>query len=453
VAVIELDLDAPPAPSTPRPPVHLLRPLGLALTALLVLALGGAAPVTPTLWRPLGTVSLNGDDSRLELRGDRLYVIDSPMNERRTVSAWSLVDGMRRIWTFPLPEAEGSADTAVLNRANLTPAGDVVLLEGESFTTSVLDAATGDVRWTAPGRLDPLGAGRGLIQESQFRPGTEYDQASGDPGELFWSSTGRPHVEPPLRTTMSGVDLRTGQRSWTADAPGQVFTAPIDGGAGLLVVGAEKLGVLDRDTGAVLRERAMPREPADIASLEVVGDLLLVRRGAEDRSGTVTAYDTGSLRPRWTIPDPPARRDDGGCVGLPCLRTPSELTVLDPDTGRPLWSTEGDAELTRRGGTVLETRHLAASRPMRVRDFATGSVRADLRSWNAAVATSDGGSPLLVSRIEPARQSIAFGALTPGAGAVQPLGDAGAILLECTSDERYVACRVPGGVQVWSYRA
>lgn len=452
MAVIELDLDTPPAPSPTRPPIHLLRPLGLALTVVLSFTLGGAAPITPTLWRSLGVIPLSGEDTRYELRGDRLYTAGSPFEERRDVSSWSL-DPIRRDWTFTGSGVSGG-DDVIYSRGNLAATDDVLLLQSESFATSILDPDTGAVRWTTPGWPAPLGAGRGLIQESHFRPGTEYDLKSGDPGELFWSSSGQPHTEPPLRTTLYGVDIRTGERTWSVETPGSVFTAPIDGGSGVLVVASDKLTVLDRHTGRVLRERAMPRREIDedVAWVDVVGDLLLLRRSPAEDWGTTIGYATDTLQKRWEQSDPPGQLYDGSCDGLPCLKGADGLTVLDPRTGRPAWQVGRNLQLVKRGDAVLEMQPLS-SRPMRMRDPVTGASRVDLSEWDGVSATSERDQSLVVSRIEPARESTVFGVLPRGGTRVQPLGYAGAIMIECSSNDRYVACRVPGGIEVWAYRA
>ena len=450
MAVIELDLHAPPAPAPTRPPIHLLRPLGLALTVVLLLTLGGAAPITPSLWRPLGMVPLGDDDSRYELSGDRLYILDSQVGTRREVSSWSL-DLMRRDWTF----ATGAPTTdGVYSRANLASVNGVLLLQSELFVTSVLDPGTGAVLWTTPGWPAPLGGGRGLIQESHFRPGTEYDLKSGDAGELFWSSSGQPHIEPPLSTSLSGVDIRTGKRIWTAESPGSVFTAPVDDGSGVLVVAADKLTVLDRDTGRVLREQAMPRRAGDdyVAWVDVVGEVLLVRRGPSDQVGTVVAYATDTLAKRWEAEDPADQAYNGDCTGLPCLKGPAGLTVLNPRTGQAAWRVGRDARLVQRGDAVLQVQP-SLDQPVRMRDPATGASLVELTHWNGTPAAGESDQPLVVSRIEPARQSTVFGVLPLGGTKVQPLGYAGAIMIECSANDRYVACRVPGGIEVWAYRA
>ena len=453
MAVIELDLDAPAAPTASRPPIRVLRPVALVVVALLALVLGGSAPATPVLWRQVAFVPVSDEDSRFVLDGGRLYTVDRPPGVVGEVAALDLTSA-EPLWSFTTPAQSRNGGDSFFTRTNLTVAGDRVLLQGEDFATSVLDAGTGEVRWTAPGRVEPLGAGRGLVQRTEFRRGTEYDLRSGDAGALYWSSEGRPHTEPPLRTEIAGVDLRTGQRLWTERSPGSVFTAPVDGGTGLLVAGYRRIAVLDLDTGAVRRERTMPAGwGGEISSLETAGDLLLARSGPAERAGSVTAYDIATLEVRWQKPDPPTGPGPfgDGCDGLPCRDDGSGMTVLDPRTGEPAWRADSDVRLVRRGDAVLEMSAFS-HQPVGVRD-AAGQARTSLSNWDVAYAESAPDLPLVVSRIEAQRRSIAFGVLKPGATTVQPLGDGGPVVLECLSDDRYVACRVPGGIQVWAYRA
>jgi len=56
VTVIDLDVGRPAAEPSARPPIRSLRPFGLALTVVLVFALGGAAPIAATLWRGAGHI-------------------------------------------------------------------------------------------------------------------------------------------------------------------------------------------------------------------------------------------------------------------------------------------------------------------------------------------------------------------------------------------------------------
>jgi hypothetical protein len=447
VAVIELDLDAPPpVPARTRPPLRALRPAALVAVALLTLVLTGAAPVTNTLWRPIGFVPLSDEDSRFAVEGGRLYTIDSRAGQPREVTAVDLTSG-DTIWRYTTAYERRNGGDVLYTRPNLTTAGDQLLVQGTDFATSVLDAATGEVRWSTPVRPEPLGGGHGLIQETTFRKGTDYDLRSGDAGLLYWGSDGRPHTEPPLRTVMSGVDMRTGQRQWTTPIPGAVWTGTV--GDGLLVVAYRKLMVLQLDGGAVLRERDMPAGWGDdISFVELSGDLLLVN--ATD--GTLTGYDVTTLQPLWSRPAPTkGELLEGGCVGLPCRVGAGGVAVLDPVTGEPAWRTGRDTRLDRRGDLVIESQP-RSNQALALRDLTTGTIRVPLDSWNGPMAASTADQPLVVTRTE-GDDRTAFGVLRPGDTAVQPLGDAEGVLLECVSADRYVVCRVPGGIRAWAYRA
>ena len=189
------------------------------------------------------------------LSGDRLYTVDSPFDVRGDVTSWS---STRFAGTGPSRPGESHRRRGPdPGRTLLAPVDGVLLLQGESFATSILDPETGAVLWTTPGWPSPLGAGRVLVQESQFRPGTEYDLKSGDPGELFWSSSGRPHTEPPLRTTVSRHRPGSGRRL-VRRRRGSVRMVPVPGDAGQVVVAAsDQLILRAARTGEVLRRAAV----------------------------------------------------------------------------------------------------------------------------------------------------------------------------------------------------
>ena len=136
----------------------------------------------------------------------------------------------------------------------LVPAADAVLAQTPDYTATVLDPATGRVRWRSPGPIEQAIDGVGLSREIEFRPGTEYDQASGDAGEIYMSDDGIPHVEPPVRTDLHGTDLATGRALWTVSAAGSVFTGPAPGA--VLMVASDRVSLIDPRTGVVRRERA-----------------------------------------------------------------------------------------------------------------------------------------------------------------------------------------------------
>ena len=256
VPVIELDLDAPPASAPSRAPAPLL-PLGLALAAVLTLALGGAAPAESVRWQQVGVVRPAGPDDPFVLAGDRLYTVAAGPDGRRITTTARSAGTLDELWSTGTdqPESPGS----VPGRATLSVVDGGLLLTGSTYATAMIDAGTGTVRWTESVPVLAVGAGLGVRHQTHFRPGTEYDRASGAPGELFWSSTGQPHTEPPRRTTVLGIDLASGRRLWADDERGSVRTVPVPGDAGQVVVAAsDQLILRAARTGEVLRRAELP---------------------------------------------------------------------------------------------------------------------------------------------------------------------------------------------------
>ena len=444
MAVIELDLDAAASPP-PRPPARWYRLAGLVLAGLTAFTLGGAAPVAATRWQRLGAVPLDAADSTFTLTGGRLYTVEAAAGGKWRTTAWTGAP-VRRAWSVTTGAAR---DEAGYGGVNLTAAGGDLLIQ-DLATTTVVDAGTGAVRWTAPGPLQDVGGGLGVTLETWFRPGTEYDVAGGAPGRLHFSATGRPHTEPPRRTTLHGVDMATGRRLWSSEQRGSVRMTRAAGEIpAVLVAAADRLSVLAGDTGAELRSAALPG--AGEAWAEFAGDLVLIRRGPLDEPGTLSAYAMDSLAFRWRTADGPDRGDHGICAGLPCGNGPAGRTVLDPRTGRPAWRIDAGVSVVRRGGAAVEV-GAAWERPMRVRDLSTGAVRVRLTRWDSAV-NREGDGPMVVRRGGTGRGVTAFGALLPGSAAVRPLGVAGEAVDDCIADDRFVACRTAAGLDVWSYRA
>jgi hypothetical protein len=451
VALIELDLDAPPVAVAGRPPVRYYRYVGLLAAAVLILAMGGAATVRSTLWQRVGVVGLAGPDTSYRILDGRLYTMDTGGDDR-VISAWAM-SPLRRLWTGTTPlERDPSSGSVVHDGgASLVAAGAYVLLHS-ALGTSVLDARSGAVRWSTPSPVLAHSNGIGIVQETVFRPGTEYDESSGDPGPLYWSATGVPHTEPPQRTILRGVDLATGHPLWSAEARGSVYVVPDDRDAtGFVVIAADRLTLRAADTGAVIRQRALPRSPgADVSFPEIAGDVLLLRHNHPDGGGVATAYGIDTFEPRWQLAELADDGDAGTCTGLPCRRERLGMTVLDPHRGVPLWHSGPHANLVQRGPATLEVESVS-SRPLRLRDRATGHVLVDLGGWET-VADSDAQAPLVLLRAVPPDGRATFGVLAPDGREVQQLGRADGRVRDCASDDRHVACRVDDGIEVWAYR-
>lgn len=449
MALIELDLYAPAEFTVGSPPPGRHRPLGAALVLLLVLALAGATPARSVLWRHAGLAAIDSPQGTYQLLGGQLYTFDA-LAGRLVTTAWSM-DPLRRLWSrstqVQVPDQDGMLPG--LGRFVTQAGSGDVLLQAEQGST-IIDARTGAVRWSSPVPVAPVVGGRiGLIHDQQFRPGTRYDQATGASGPLFFSTTGVFYTEPPVRTTLRALDIRTGRPLWSVTLPGPVLAAPAPGDPdAVLLVAADRLGLRAAATGAVLRERSLAgtavRTPS---SSDITSGLVLLRTGSPGKpGGMVTAYSGRTLAQVWRRPEP-AYGSSAYCDGLLCDAWDASAAVLDPATGRPRWRTRLGASLVGRGDGVMELGS-AASRPIWLRDTVTGAIRVDLRPW-MWYASSPEDDPLVLGRL--AGTGMIFGVLLPGRRAVQPLGYSPTPVADCASDTRFVACRVFGGVDVWTY--
>ncbi|RZU49591.1 putative pyrroloquinoline-quinone binding quinoprotein [Krasilnikovia cinnamomea] len=446
MALIELSDDPSAPPAATRPSVRRHRRLGLALAAVLALALAGAVPAAAVYWRHAGVVPLPAA-ADFQVVGGRLYTLDVA-DGRRITSAWTMRP-LRRLWRAATT-ADDAPGGALQGGGSVQAVGGHVLLRAGQATT-VLDARTGAVRWTSPVPVLPLTDDIGLVQAERFRPGTEYDESSGAPGALYFSSSGQPHTEPPEVTELRGVDLTTGQPRWSARFPGSIYPARARGRvAGVLVLASGRLSLRAAESGAVLREQSLARIPGAQSWGDVVGDLLLVRQAAADDGTVVTAYAMDTLAPRWRRTEPAAAGNSATCTGLACEKGRSHLVVLDPGTGRPRWRTTGDVDLQTGAGYALEVQS-GRSRPLRALDPASGVPVVDLSAWQT-FATGPSAAPLVLARREAGR-GTAFGVLLPGRRAIQRLGQSRAAVTDCSADSRFVACRAAAGVEVWAYSA
>ena len=454
MALIELDLTAQPGPALgSRPPAHRYRLPGLLVAALLAFAVGGAAPVTPMLWRFLGAVPRPGDsEAQSRLVGDRVYTLASDGGNRVT-TAWQVGEPPSELWTTRFPARQIGPDDIGFGGVDARAAGDVVLLSDGPATT-VVDAATGRVRWHSDVGVAPLAGNRiGLAQNPVFRAGTEYDQESGAPGALYFSATGLPHVEPPLRTTLSGLDLRTGATVWTAALPGSVNVFAVGGGdPAVVVLASDRLQLIDGLTGTTRRTVPLPKVGgAGPVSGSLVGGTLLVHYGDSAVAGQEVAYAAGTLDRRWQRTVPAVLLDPPSCLDVLCAGSRADLDVLDPDTGAARWRARGGLDLIGHTRYVIEV-DPANGVPVRLSDPATGVTRVDLAGWRSEVSAVDSGDPLVLRRPSDGGAS-AFGVVLSHPDRVQLLGETGGPVSDCTADRAYVMCRGNDGLLLWAFRS
>ncbi|MEU8656761.1 PQQ-binding-like beta-propeller repeat protein [Actinoplanes philippinensis] len=450
MALIELDLDAPPDRLAGRrvPPPWRYRPLGLALAVLLTLGAAGAVAPGGTFWRPLGVIpAVPGAESTIQMAGGRVFTVVLA-GQSRTLTAWDPQPSPHRLWSAEMPvSATFDPAKGVFGAVRVQRVGDLLLV-GAGLSSTVLDPGTGRILWTTPNRITPLAGGLAVLTDRIFRPGTLYDQESGDPGMLYFSADGRPHVEPPVRTEVRGLDLATGGVLWTV-TPGGSVTAEAAGGDGpaaVLVTASDRLSLHDARTGATLRETGLPKEAGSgPGTSDVLGDVALI---GYPEAGIQVGYDVRTLRPLWTR-DLHTDGEPEDCAGLLCAGGDGEVRVLDRRTGQVTWSAPAATQLAPRAGGVLMSRPDGEG-PERLVDTATGAPRVDLSGWTGEVEAF-GSHDLLLWRDE--RTGVrAFGAVLPGATEVRYLGTAEGMGGECGADDRYVVCRDVRGLRVWAYR-
>ena len=453
MALIELDLTAPADPTlSSPPPAQRLRLPGLLVAAVLLLTLGGAAPVVSMLWNHIGVVPApGGPETPFQLADGRIYTVATAKADR-VVTAWSLGTPPRRIWTIEFPARVAGPDQVSFGGVETQAAGDVLLLSDGPATRAV-DRATGRALWSSPVHVTPLPGDRtGLARYQTFRPGTLYDQDSGDPGPLYFSSTGEPHTEPPTLTEERGVDLRTGVTAWSVEVPGSINVdiAP-GGGSTFLITAADRLTLRSGDTGQVVREAPLPRiEGYGPGSGELIGDLMVIDYGDWNLAHHKVAYDAVTLRKRWQQAFPQLLMDPANCVNVLCSGGRDAPEVLDPATGRLRWRAPADTDLLLQAGLLIES-HRSSGAQLRLADPVTGAETASLRGWSADVTATSASGPIVLRRDQRAGES-AFGAIRPGRRAVQMLGVTGTAVSDCAADERFVVCRAEGGLQIWAYR-
>jgi outer membrane protein assembly factor BamB len=455
VAVIELDLYAPPGgePGPRRRRPRRYRAAGLVVVLLLTLALGGAAVPVPRMWRPAGSVPITPEGS-FQLFDGRLFTFDRS-GATLTTTAWRL-DPPRRLWSHrsTVPAAEGVP--AGFGWFVRPAEGSVVLQAGP--VTSVLDAATGRVRWQRRGAVDPVTGPYAVEYDETFAPGGGVD-TSDRSGMVFYGSDGLFHDDAPAHTDIRVVDVMTGAVHWQAGFDGGAVATAVPGRPDALLVDSRTgFSLRALATGAVLGARTVApvpdRDPA--FGVPMGGDLLLVT-GTDPEAPipafgprVVTAFSQRTLAPVWTRTQSSA---GGGelisvCGDLPCLIRPDSVTALDPATGRDRWSIDMNASLRRYGPDVYVVEN-TQTRVLEVRDPVTGALRADLRAW-PGTSIPVGTAPIILNR--PESGGVVFALLRPY-GRVQVLGRSAEPVTECQNNAAVAVCRTPAGAVAWTYHA
>jgi hypothetical protein len=398
--------------------------LGL-LAAVLLAALGGAGHRTPP--EPPRIIAARLGDAAF-LEGDQLYVISAgrPVAGSRVLS--------RTVSTYSVPEARLLSRTTVevsggvLGVWQATGAVLVAYQVDTSGTWAVVALAvdTDRVLWRRAARLVGVSAADRLVV-------LETADA-----EL-------------------GVDLPTGRTRWSVPHPADGFTAHagIENGFPRWLVTATDSGRLetrDAHTGRILGEVALPRRPGRANGvIWPVGDLVLV-----DTFGSgFDAFRLPGLQRVWRTPvDLSQSWMQADCVRLICtFHRQWGMTVLDPATGRELWTSDRWEYAEPTGSYLLASvdDRSRAQPSLWVLDAATGQALGNFGDWKRL--GSAGNGMLYGLREDRDTHRIHYGVLDPATRAVHLLGAADRVSGGCETGAAVLICRlVDASVAVWDLR-
>ncbi|WP_173076274.1 outer membrane protein assembly factor BamB family protein [Phytohabitans rumicis] len=413
-----------PEPARPR--------FGWALAGLAALAvlLGPATPLPVPLTE--ATIPARLGDTSFAV-GDRFYVVTNDRAvpaDTRTISAYGLPDA-RLLWEAPLPLKGALRGVGLASGQMLISTQPELLEQVESVS---IREDTGTVSWRRRALFEGV-TPRGHV--------------------LLWTS---PDGAPTAGTgteVLEAVDPVTGVVRWSYrvptgawlsyryvdDAPTHVVT--------LLPSGLVE--VRDAEDGRVLVSAdllpaRLPNEPASY--VQFAGDLMLVREGGP----VVSAYGLTRLELRWRSPiDLATEYISPNCGETVCVVSHiGGVRVLDPATGRILWSDPDWSFVVRAGAYLISgARGRESEVPLVVLDPATGAQVGELGIWSV-IGPPDSAGQLIGMRSDLATARAWFARLDPATGAARVFGVVGDVTGDCEVWADAVLCRrLNATVGVW----
>ncbi|RKR90669.1 putative pyrroloquinoline-quinone binding quinoprotein [Micromonospora pisi] len=454
----------------PRPTLtwRRLRPVALALAAVLLLSTGGSGlPPAPALvmvaalpYRPSSPFPLFNHQGLL-LTEDRLLTAtyDSTSASWR-IEAYELERG-RSVWTYGIP---GGLE----NIPSMRHQAGLVLLTGPrpdgtaGMRTVAIDALTGAERWSLPHQVYTVTDDDTVLAVDEVYPAdAAMTEDSVPEGEyIYVAPWGQRFSQPPSGMLVASITLSSGMVRWRSGLVANVQTdagsrfgdrgpGGADQGADLLaVVTTGAVELWDPRTGAV-RHRFPAAHPETWLQLD--RDLLLVQHTEDE----VTAYSTVDYRRLWAAPVS-QNGSFGFCTttGLICDTPPTEQWVVDPATGARTWQILRQHRLVAAPGQLLETvpNDWGNGRPLRTVDPLTGESRIDLADWRTVSSGRNGAFLLSTGKVSSG--PTWFGLLGPDAAAPVPLGQVPVGVTDCELSTTVIACNTySDGLHVWRYRA
>jgi outer membrane protein assembly factor BamB len=298
------------------------------------------------------SLAVRGRDTVVTVGGNRVVALDSATGRER--------------WR-----------TDVTRVTHYEPAldGHTVLVSADDRFIA-LERASGERRWEAP--------------VGEHAGGAVLTHAGSEPIALVTTESG----------LVAGLDGRTGQARWSAQMPGDIWTAPAATAAeavgAVLSAGAEggtvnRLRVLDLATGAVRWESGVEAG----ATAPVIHDgLVVLGEGNGNFAARVVARDLASGAERWSVPAP-ASFESGvtpGAGGGDVVVSDhfGTVTLVDVRAGKRQWQTAIREP-------ILETR------------LVVGPDTVVIRTYGGKVVVLDRDSGRVVRRVDPGGFPVGIG--------------------------------------------
>lgn len=324
--------------------------------------------------------------------GNRVYLF-SRMGENETMSAFD-ADSGKVLWQarYAAPFEMNSAARPHGPGPKSTPAfanGRLYSI-GMTGIVTAFDAATGKQLWQKPGTgINPM------YTSHAFSPIV-------DGGQVIF------HVGGHDKGALTAFDVNTGNArwSWSGDGPGygSPMVATLGGIRQLVTITQGKLVGIDVSNGTLLWERPFVSPNFTNSITPVVHGQLVIGWG---HGGPMTAVSPARRNTQWVVetvwenPDLPGRMSNSVMVrdvmfGL-TSRNMGQYYVLDPKTGKTLWTSDGrqapQAAIQTVGDLVFSLENDGELVVMRVTPTAAEPLRryklADTETWTQPVISGN----------------------------------------------------------------
>ncbi|MGN9908303.1 outer membrane protein assembly factor BamB family protein [Phytohabitans sp. LJ34] len=416
-------------PEPRRMPVRWRLAWALAGLVALAAALGPAVPTPAALIE--ATIPARLGDMTFAT-GEQFYVVTSDRAEGagpRTITAYALPDA-QRLWQAPLPLSgalRGVGATAGQLLVRTQPE-----LPQQVETVSIREA-TGQIAWRRRALFEGMTPVRGQV--------------------LLWTSPDGTPTASTGQDTLEAVDPVTGAVRWSYRVPNGGWLSYRYAGQALThvvtLLPAGRVEVRDAEDGRILSAADLlpPRPPSVPATyVQFTGDLMLVRQ-----ESMVTAYDLNGLDRRWTAAVDLPTEYVPDCGDTLCVTSQlGGVRVLDPATGRTLWSDPTRTYAGRSGGhLVAAVRTRDGLTDLTVLDPETGRTVEHLGVWTL-ISPPGADGKLIGMRTDLATSRAWLAHLDPASGRARFFGLVGGVTRDCEVQAGAVICRrLDATIGVW----